>query len=399
MRNYAQLNIAIWNDDDFRALTPQAQHLYFLLLSHPTLSYCGVGDWRPKRLASMATGWTSADVQRAGAELIDRLFIVVDEETEEFLVRTFVKNDPLMRQRNLGVSMARAFSLVASEGIRGVIVGELNRLAEVRPELKGLDSDEVRQVLVKPSIDPSVYPCGNPWVDPSVKGSIDPSVDPSVRGEPNPKGDPSIDPSVYPCGNPWVDPSVKGSIDPSVDPSVRGEPNPKGDPSIDPSVDPSPTPAPTPPPLQLRESLEETEDGGKGGSGEKGETNDTDSTGETEPDPPFYDSLDALADAHAQEQTTGRPATGVHGTIDDPRCDKHAGLPADQVPACHACARARQWLETHGHHELQTRARKRREAINACDLCDDNGMYDTGAGLTRCNHQPKEDTPPWENHA
>ena len=37
MRNYAQLNIAIWNDDDFRALTPQAQHLYFLLLSHPTL--------------------------------------------------------------------------------------------------------------------------------------------------------------------------------------------------------------------------------------------------------------------------------------------------------------------------------------------------------------------------
>lgn len=360
MRNYAQLNIAIWNDDDFRALTPQAQHLYFLLLSHPTLSYCGVGDWRPARLARMATGWTSADVQRAGAELIDRLFIVVDEETEEFLVRTFVKNDPLMRQRNLGVSMARAFSLVASEGIRGVIVGELNRLAEVRPELKGLDSDEVRQVLVKPSIDPSVYPCGNPWVDPSVKGSIDPSVDPSVRGEPNPKGDPSIDPSV----------------------------------------DPSPTPAPTPPPLQLRESLEETEDGSKGGSGEKGETNDTDSTGETEPDPPFYDSLDALADAHAQEQTTGKPATGVHGTIDDPRCDKHADTPRDQVPACHACARARQWLETHGQHELQDRARKRREAINNCDLCDDNGMYDTGAGLARCNHQPhEEDTPPWENHA
>lgn len=363
MRNYAQLNIAIWNDDDFRALTPQAQHLYFLLLSHPTLSYCGVGDWRPARIARMAAGWAAEDVQRAGAELIDGLFIVVDEDTEEFLVRTFVKNDPLMRQRNLGVSMARAYSTVASDGIRGVIVHELRRLESASPGLKSFGADEVRQVLSKPAIDPSVYPCG--------KGSIQGSVQGSIRGSINPK-------------IPEFDPSVQGSTEGSIQGSVEG----------------SPTPAPTPPPLQSRESLEETEDGGKGGSGEKGETNDTESTGETEPPQPFYESLDALADAHAQEATDGKPTTGVHGTIDDPRCDKHAGLPADQVPACHACARARQWLETHSQHELHTRARKRREAINNCDLCDENGMYDTGNGMARCTHQPpEEDTPPWEKQA
>lgn len=372
MRSYAQLNIAIWNDDDFRALTPQAQHLYFLLLSHPTLSYCGVGDWRPARIARMAAGWTSQDVERAGAELVAGLFIVVDEDTEEFLVRTFVKNDPLMRQRNLGVSMARAFSVVASEGIRGVVVHELQRLENAHPKLKGFETDEAQSVLSKPAIDPSVYPCGNPWVDPSVKGSIDP----------------------------YVDPKVDPSIDPSIDPSVRGQPNPSIDPSIHPSVDPSPTPAPTPPPLQVNELSRGREDGGKGGSGEKGETNDTQSAGEAESNPPFYESLDALADAHAQEQTAGKPATGVHGTIEDPRCDKHADTPRDQVPACHACARARQWLQAHGQHELEHRARKRRDAITNCDLCDDNGMYDTGAGLTRCTHQPhEEDTPPWEKHA
>ena len=341
MRNYAQLNIAIWNDDDFRALTPQAQHLYFLLLSHPTLSYCGVGDWRPSRIARMATGWEAADVERAGAELIDRLFIVVDEETEEFLVRTFVKNDPLMRQRNLGVSMARAFSLVASDGIRGVIVGELTRLAQAHPELKGLDSDEVRQVLVKPSIDPSVYPCGNPWVDPSV--------------------DPSIDPYV----------------DPSIDPSVRGQPNPSVDPSIDPSVDPSPTPTPTPTPLQIRETSKAWVGGGKGGSGEKGEDNATDSTSETEPPQPFYESLDALADAHAQAQTGE-----AYGTIDDPRCAKHKDL--DRAPACWECKKAGDTLKAKAEEEKQ----QRREAITNCNLCDDNGMRDTGNGLTRCDHQP-----------
>lgn len=364
MRSYAQLNIAIWNDEEFRGLSPAAQHLYFLLLSHPTLSYCGVGDWRPSRIARMAAGWTAADVERAGGELVAGLFIVVDEDTEEFLVRTFVKNDPLMRQRNLGVSMARAFSVVASEGIRGVVVHELHRLRQAQPGLKGFESEEVASVLSKSSIDPSVYPCGNPWVDPSVKGSID------------------------------------SYVDPSIDPSVRGQPNPSIDPSIHPSVDPSPTPAPTPPPLQLRESLGEKEDGGKGGSGEKGEGNATESEGEVEPTPPHYDSLDALADAHAQEATASKPATGVHGTVEDPRCDAHADTPREQVPACRACARARQWLETHGQHELEDRARKRRDAINNCDLCDDNGMYDTGNGLARCTHQPREDdTPPWEKHA
>ena len=230
MRNYAQLNIAIWNDDDFRALTPQAQHLYFLLLSHPTLSYCGVGDWRPARIARMATGWTAADVQRAGGELVAGLFIIVDEDTEEFLVRTFVKNDPLMRQRNLGVSMARAYSTVASDGIRGVIVHELRRLEHASPDLKSFGADEVRQVLEKPAIDPSVYPCG--------EGSINPYGEGSVRG--------SINPKIMESH-----PSGKGSIEGSVWGSAEG----------------SPTPAPTPPPLQVSNSSGERKDGGKGGSG------------------------------------------------------------------------------------------------------------------------------------
>lgn len=350
MRNYAQLNISIWNDDDFRALTPAAQHLYFLLLSHPTLSYCGVGDWRPSRIARMATNWTAADVEHAGAELVDRLFIVVDEETEEFLVRTFVKNDPLMRQRNLGVSMARAYSLVASDGIRGVIVNELRKLEATDGEVKGFGSDEVRSVLDKTSIDPSVYPCGNPYINPSVKGSIDPSVDPSVRGQPNP------------------------SIDPKVDPSV----------------DPSPTPAPTPPPLQVSNSSGERKDGGKGGSGEKGETNATDSTGKTEPPHPHYDNLDALATAHAQEQTSGKPATGAHGTVEDPRCDEHVGLPREQVPGCFKCKAAKNWLANHqSDAEAEARARRAEERRRAedCPHCEGGWVIGTNPAV-KCTHQP-----------
>lgn len=340
MRKYAQLNIAIWNDDDFRALTPAAQHLYFLLLSHPTLSYCGVGDWRPARIAHMANGWEAQDVERAGAELVDRLFIVVDEDTEEFLVRTFVRNDPLMRQRNLGVSMARAYSTVASDEIRGVIVHELRRLEKAHPELKGFDSDEVRSVLSKPAFDPSVYPCGNPWVDPSVKGSIDPSIDPSV------------------------DPKIR-----EFNPSVKG--------SVYPSVDPSPTPAPSPPPLQVSELSRGREDGGKGGLGGKGETNATVSTPTTEPPQPFYENLDALADAHAHTHPTQ-----AFGTIDDPRCAKHKDL--DHAPKCWDCKKSGDILRAEAEAEKQAR----RATIDACNRCDDNGwVIDTNPAI-KCTHQP-----------
>ena len=57
-------------------------------------------------------------------------------------------------------------------------------------------------------------------------------------------------------------------------------------------------------------------------------------------------------------------------TPEDPRCRNHAGLPREQVPACHGCARAREWFKQRDHTEKQNR----KAAINACDLCDHLGM-------------------------
>lgn len=58
------------------------------------------------------------------------------------------------------------------------------------------------------------------------------------------------------------------------------------------------------------------------------------------------------------------------------------------------------WDTERTQHTQDTARAERLQAIRDCDLCDDNGMYDTGNGLARCNHQPpEEDTPPWEKHA
>lgn len=351
MRKYAQLNIAIWNDDDFRALTPQAQHLYFLLLSHPTLSYCGVGDWRPARIARMANGWDAEDVERAGAELVDRLFVVIDFDTEEFLVRTFVKNDPLMRQRNLGVSMARAYSTVASDGIRGVVVSELRRLESDSPELKSFGADEVRAVLEKPAIDPSVYPCGKGSFKGSVKGSINPCGEGSIEG--------SINPKIS-----EFNPSVKGSIGGSVEGSVQG----------------SPTPAPSPTTVTTGGFSGASLEGVKGGLGGKGKPNtangeygdDTEMAGVT---------LDDLAGATRRAREAGISDTAIAaGTR------RFNERPGPKGPGLLRTLINDEWEAEQIKTRIEADRRDKRTAITNCDRCDENGMRDTGNGLTRCKH-------------
>ena len=58
------------------------------------------------------------------------------------------------------------------------------------------------------------------------------------------------------------------------------------------------------------------------------------------------------------------------------------------------------WDQERHRHTQDTAKQQRLDAINACTLCDDNGMREVPGGLTRCNHQPQEeDTPPWEKHA
>lgn len=146
-RKFAAINLAIWNDDDFRALSPAAQHAYFLLMTEPKLSYCGVADWRPKHLAQRAKGWTVAYVMAAVQELIEARLIVVCDDTDEYLVRSFVRHDGVMSHPKLCVSAANAVTEVGSNALRQVVIGELKRLQNDRPDLSAWTRNEVSEIL------------------------------------------------------------------------------------------------------------------------------------------------------------------------------------------------------------------------------------------------------------
>lgn len=329
MRDYAQIRLNIWNDDDFCDLSPHAQLLYFVLISHPSMNRAGVGTWHAGRLANLNAAWDRHQVNLAAVELIDANFILIDEDTDEFLVRTFVRHDGLMKQRNMATRMAREFAVVGSRRIKAAIVFELQRLRSEYPEWKGWESQEAVSVLGKKAVDPTVSP--------KVYPSIDPSVDPSVKG------------SVYP------------SVDPSIDPSVKGKPKA----SIDPSVDPSPTPAPAPAPLQEGGNV-----GGKGGPGEREEVIDT-QTSAQETNAPLPENLDELAASFAGEQSTKQ--RGI--------CPRHPnGNPTGEP--CRQCGQAK----TERAEDAESQKAARRAAIEKCDMCDSNGIKIIEGIARRCTH-------------
>lgn len=146
-RDRANIYVDIWADQDWRDLTTTAQHLYMQMLTHGTLNYAGVLDWHPGRLAAMSRGRTREDVERDASLLEQAGFILVDTDTDEALIRSFLKHDGVLKQPKIVVSMTNAFASVASRKIREVIAFEVQKLHVREPGLKAWEVRQVRTIL------------------------------------------------------------------------------------------------------------------------------------------------------------------------------------------------------------------------------------------------------------
>lgn len=167
-REHANIRLDMWGDQDWRSLTMPAQWLYELLLTHPQTNRAGVCDWRPKRLAAMAAGVTVADVESMADELVQGYFIVVDEDTEEVVIRSYVKYDGVLKQPNMAITMANDWTGVASDRIRSVVAFEVQKLRLEQPDLPGWKSERQLETILSAS---GVDVKNDPSVDPSVKGN------------------------------------------------------------------------------------------------------------------------------------------------------------------------------------------------------------------------------------
>lgn len=152
MRQYALIHRAILDDPSWRCLTRSQQNLYLLLLLKLSTNLCGIVDWRPKKLAVNASDMTVETIEADAVALEKKLYIVRDEDTDEVLIRSFLRNDAPLKSSKTAIAVRSSYTDTASSKLRGVIVSELQRLYKEQRDWQGWD--QVRDLLDLPSIDP-----------------------------------------------------------------------------------------------------------------------------------------------------------------------------------------------------------------------------------------------------
>lgn len=136
-RDHARIRVSIWDDPDFLALKSAEQHVYFALMSNKGLSRCGVIDYIPSRFERLASDFTTSRFRAAVKGLLGARFLVLDEATQELLVRSYVRHDGVFDRVNMGKAVGTAYEAVVSRSIRDAVGDELARLMKDKPDLPG----------------------------------------------------------------------------------------------------------------------------------------------------------------------------------------------------------------------------------------------------------------------
>lgn len=169
-RTHARIYGAIWQDDDFRALTSRAQRVYILALSQPGVSFCGVVGYTARRWAKMSSDTSAKSVERAVDELENAGFVIADTQTEELWIRSFVRHDGVLESPNLVIAMWKDIPGIFSPLIRNAFLFSLPDEAwQHQPEGLG-------EGYAKPNTDPAAKDYPTPVPSPP------PTPSPRARG-------------------------------------------------------------------------------------------------------------------------------------------------------------------------------------------------------------------------
>lgn len=190
-REHARILCSIWQPgDDFRDRSPEAQRLYFLVLSQRELNNAGVIPLMISKWARCSAGTDPDDIEKALVELEQHRYLLVDRDTDEVLVRTFIRNDGIVKQPNMLKSALRAAGQIESPELRYALAVELARLGH--PAATARASEITDRTL------PGTLP-GTPS-EPNREPIAEPQPNPSSTSERNPSPTSEKNPSSCPAG-------------------------------------------------------------------------------------------------------------------------------------------------------------------------------------------------------
>lgn len=127
-REHGRVLSRIWRDPDFRALSAGAQRMYLLLLSQPTINNAGMLPLQIGKFAKGCDSTSEEDVRIALGELARANFAYFDEDSEEVFVRSYIRNDGVLKQPNIVKNALRCAAAIESEYLRAAMAIELRRI-------------------------------------------------------------------------------------------------------------------------------------------------------------------------------------------------------------------------------------------------------------------------------
>lgn len=128
-RSYARVSVQRFHDEEWRALPLAEKAVFDMLLGHPKLSICGALDVKLGSLARYAPDLDAGTLAELLGSLEDAGYIRWDRDTDELVIRTFVRHDGVLQNQNLGRGMWAAWLTIESDDLRQFIVDNVPDLA------------------------------------------------------------------------------------------------------------------------------------------------------------------------------------------------------------------------------------------------------------------------------
>jgi hypothetical protein len=243
-RSEARLSVEIWaRESDFINLTTDAQWMFTFLLSQPDLAHSGVLPLRTPRWASKGKGLTVEQIQSRLEELEHQRYVIIDRESGEVLIRSFIRQDKVYRQPNVFLAAKDNLPLVESPIIRSALATELRRVQELEmPEGSRTILLDMLKELGEPLLKPEEIPHQNPPGNPSGESSGDASAE-ATAATPGERGVVTAVSSDSPVPGPQApDQNLPSSDGDELEPGdgvLFGEPAPPPEPPPLPHTHPS----------------------------------------------------------------------------------------------------------------------------------------------------------------
>lgn len=125
-RNFATIDAALWDDEAFCTLSAGAQRTYLMLITQRDITAAGTLALTMRRWSKTCS---EKDLEVWLAELEDARFVLIDEDTEELLVRTFVKWDGGYKHPKRCASVVANAKALRSDTLRKAVAEELAKLS------------------------------------------------------------------------------------------------------------------------------------------------------------------------------------------------------------------------------------------------------------------------------